>query len=228
MKKQKTKSPPPAAPTRSDGGRGYPVALLISRIFDPVWLIPVMLAIAVGWSVMNGLRWRFLVLLIAIDGFIPFLYFVHLLRTKEISDWDTTKRTERFRLYGFTVAVHAIGVLFALLLGKVVLAKILFSFLVLALTFLEVTFRWKISLHTGVSSAAVVFLMFVFGFGWIWLFFVVFLIGWARVAMKKHTRSQAIAGALLAGFLLLGMFRLLGIAPKDARAPSQVDLFFSP
>lgn len=204
------------------------LALIVSRIFDPVWLIPAMIAIAVGWSVMNGLRWRFLVLLILIDGLIPSLYFIHLLQTKEISDWDTTRRKERFRLYGFTVAVHAIGVLFALLLGKVVLAKILFSFWVLALTFLEVTFRWKISLHTGVSSAAVVFLMFVFGFEWGWLFLVVFLIGWARVAMKKHTRNQAVAGALLAGFLLLAMFTLLGVTPQDARTPSQVNLFFPP
>lgn len=203
-------------------------AVIISRVFDPVWLIPAMIAIAVGWSVMNGLRWRFLVLLILIDGLIPSLYFIHLLQTKEVSDWDTTRRKERFRLYGFTVAVHAIGVLFALLLGKVVLAKILFSFWVLALTFLEVTFRWKISLHTGVSSAAVVFLMFVFGFEWVWLFLVVFLIGWSRVSMKKHTKSQAIAGALLAGFLLLTMFKLLGVTPQDARTPSQVNLFFPP
>jgi hypothetical protein len=109
-----------------------------------------------------------------------------------------------------------------------VLAKILFSFWVLALTFLEVTFRWKISLHTGVSSAAVVFLMFVFGFEWGWLFLVVLLVGWARVAMKKHTRNQAITGALLAGFLLLAMFKLLGVTPQDARTPSQVNLFFPP
>lgn len=204
------------------------LAVVISRVFDPVWLIPAMIAIAVGWSVMNGLRWRFLVLLTAIDGFIPFLYFIHLLKTKEISDWDTTKRTERFRLYGFTIAVHAVGILLALLLGKVILAKILFSFWVLALAFFEITLRWKISVHTGVSSAAVTFLVFLFGIQWIWLFLFVVLIGWARVVMKKHTWQQAIAGAVVAAMLLFLCFRIFHVSPQEARTPSQIDYFFAP
>lgn len=204
------------------------VALIISRIFDPVWLIPAMIAVAVGWSVMNGLRWRFLVLLTAIDGFIPFLYFIHLLKTKEISDWDTTKRKERFRLYGFTIAVHAVGLLLALLFGKIILAKILFSFWILAFVFFEITLQWKISVHTGVSSAAVTFLTFLFGIHWVGLFVIVLLIGWARVVIKKHTWAQAIAGAIVAAMLLFFCFTILRISPQEARTPSQVDLFFAP
>lgn len=204
------------------------IAVLISRVFDPVWLIPSMIGLAVGWSVMNGLRWRFLVLLTAIDGFIPFLYFIHLLKTKEISDWDTTQRTERFRLYGFTIVVHAIGILLAFLLGKIVLAKILFSFWILALVFFEITLRWKISIHTGVSAAAVTFLIFLFGLQWAWLFLVVFLIGWARVVMKKHTWNQAAAGAVAATVILSVCFGVMQISLQDARASSQIDYFFKP
>src|SRR3989338_5874679 len=76
------------------------LAIFISRLFDPVWLIPGMLALAAGWSLINGLRWRFILILLLIDGLIPFLYFVHLLSTKEVSDWDTTKREQRIKLYG--------------------------------------------------------------------------------------------------------------------------------
>lgn len=185
--------------------------MIISRVFDPVWLIPGMLALATGWSLINGLRWRFIVILLLIDGLIPFLYFVHLLSTKEISDWDTTKREQRLKLYGFTLVAHSIGVTLAVLLGKLVLSKILLLFLILAVVFTLITLKWKISIHTGVSSAAVIFLSLLFGFDWLWLYLIVGLVAWARIVMKKHTFLQTAAGAVVAaGIIFLG-FRLLGI-----------------
>lgn len=187
------------------------VAFIISRVFDPAWLIPGMLAVAAGWSLLNGLRWRFIVILLLIDGLIPFLYFVHLLSTKEISDWDTTKREQRLKLYGFVLVAHSIGVILAFLLGKLVLSKILLLFLILALVFTLITLRWKISIHTGVSSAATIFLSLLFGWNWLWLYLIVGSVAWSRIVMKKHTLAQATAGAVAAaGIILLG-FRWLGI-----------------
>lgn len=201
------------------------IAIVISRVFDPVVLIPLMLGAAVIWSLINGLRWRFILLLLFIDGLIPFLYFVHLLSTKEISDWDTTLRQQRVRLYGFTVIVHAGGVLLALLLGKIILSKILLSFWFLAAIFFLVTLRWKISLHTGVAAAGATFLALLFGPQWLWLFVLVGLIGWARIKIKKHSPLQAAAGAILAGIILWGSFQLLHISSDQARAPSQPRTF---
>lgn len=201
------------------------IAKIVSRLFDPVWMIPAMLAGAVVWSLYNGLRWRFIVILFLIDGLIPFIYFVHLLRAKEISDWDTTKRTQRFRLYGFVILVHAIGVMFAWILGKIILAKILFAFWILALAFSLITLFWKISIHTGVSSAAVAFLMILAGSRMAGLFILVLLIGWARIVMKKHTLAQALAGMILAPALLFITFILLGIDQTKVIAPSQQGYF---
>lgn len=201
------------------------IAKIVSRLFDPVWMIPAMLAGAVVWSLYNGLRWRFIVILFLIDGLIPFIYFVHLLRAKEISDWDTTKRTQRFRLYGFVILVHAIGVMFAWILGKIILAKILFAFWILALAFSLITLFWKISIHTGVSSAAVAFLMILAGSRMAGLFILVLLIGWARIVIKKHTLAQALAGMILAPALLFITFILLGIDQTKVIAPSQQGYF---
>lgn len=198
------------------------IATIISRLFDPVWLIPGMLALAAGWSLFNGLRWRFIVILLLIDGLIPFLYFVHLLSTKEISDWDTTKREQRIKLYGFTLVVHGIGIIIAILFRKVILAEILFIFWMMALMFTLISFRWKISIHTGVSAATVVFLGLLFGARWWWLFMIVALVAWARVVMKKHSFWQAATGACLAaGILLLG-FKLFGINSEIAMDASRV------
>ena len=205
-----------------EGKQKTMVAIFISRLFDPVWLIPGMLALAAGWSLFNGLRWRFIVILLLIDGLIPFLYFVHLLSTKEISDWDTTKKEQRIKLYGFTLAAHSIGAIFALLLGKIVLSKILFLFLILAGIFTLITFRWKISIHTGVSAAGVMFLGLLFGFQWLRLFLIVAAVAWARVILKKHTFWQAIIGAGLAAGIISFGFYLLGINSESAINSSRI------
>lgn len=201
------------------------IAKVISRFFDPVWIIPAMLAGAAAWSLYNGLRWRFIVILFLFDGLIPFIYFVHLLKIGEISDWDTTKRTQRFRLYGFVILIHASGVVFTWILGKIILAKILFAFWMLALAFGLVTLFWKISIHTGVSSAAIAFLIILIGPRMAWLFILVLLIGWARVVTKKHSWSQALAGMILAPALLLIIFTLLGVDQTRVNAPSQQGYF---
>lgn len=201
------------------------LAVIVSRLFDPVWIIPALLAAAVVWSLYNGLRWRFVLLLLLIDGFIPFLYFLHELQTGEISDWDTTKRSQRIRLYGFAVAVHAVGVTLAVVLGKIVLSKILFSFWLLALIFCIITLRWKISLHTGVAAAAATFLWLSFGSGWAVLYLVVLLVGWARVKMGKHTAVQAAAGAVIATLVVWGTFSLFRLKRSEVLAPSQGGYF---
>lgn len=198
------------------------LALIVSRLFDPAWMIPGMLAVAAGWSLLNGLRWRFIVILLLIDGLMPFLYFVHLLSTKEISDWDTTKREQRIKLYGFTLVAHSIGAVLAFLLGKIVLAKILFLFLILATVFTLITFKWKISIHTGVSSAAVVFLSLLFGLNWMWLFLIVLAVAWARITMKKHTLAQAVLGAMVAAGIISFGFHILGINSDSAINSSRI------
>ncbi len=209
---------------RAGDSRLTKLAIIVSRLFDPAWMIPGMLAVAAGWSLLNGLRWRFIVILLLIDGLIPFLYFVHLLSTREISDWDTTKREQRIKLYAFTLVCHSTGVIMAWLLGKIILAKILLIFLSLAVVFTLITLVWKISIHTGVSSAAVIFLSFLFGWNWLWLYLIVALVAWARIIMKKHSFSQVIAGAgLAAGIIVLG-FNILGINSESVISSGKVCL----
>lgn len=201
------------------------LAIILSRLFDPVWLIPVMLAAAAGWSLLNGMRWRFILILLFIDGIIPGLYFIHLLGTKQISDWDTTQRRQRLKLYAFTVTAHLVGVGLAVLVGKPMLAKILLTFWLMAVTYSLITLVWKISLHTGVLSAAIAFGAYAFSARWWWGLILLAAVAWSRVRLKKHTWLQTIVGAALAPVILGLSFYLWGVGPRDARSPSQMGLF---
>ena len=172
---------------------------MVSRVFDPVIEIPVLIASVIFVALTNGLRFRFLVFLMITDALLPALYMLWGLATKRISDWDMTKREERAGLYFFTIFCHLIGVVFAYLLGKVLLAKILFIFWSLAVVFALITVVWKISIHAGVNAAALAFFNHYYGWNhyW-WLALVLVVVMCARVSIKKHTWAQVTAGAVLA------------------------------
>lgn len=173
--------------------------MVISRVFDPVLEIPLLLSAAVWYVVSNGLRWRFLALLLLVDAVLPGLYFLVGLRSKRISDWDMTKREERYNLYFFTIFCHLFGVVLAYFLGKESLFEILLVFWSLAVVFGIVTVFWKISIHGGVNGALVAFFNHFYGWDryW-WLVPILILVLWSRVVRNKHTWLQVLVGAGIA------------------------------
>lgn len=187
------------------------LAYAISRIFDPFFEIPVLLSLTVWFAYMNGLSVRFLTTLLFVDAVLPGIFFIHLLRKREVHDWDITKRQERVPIYGFTLASHLAGILMSVLVGHIHTASILLIFWILGITFFSITLYWKISLHAGVNAALATFLVLVGGKSFIWAYLILLPVGWSRIYLKKHTIQQFAVGALLSisemwlGFVALGL-----------------------
>lgn len=175
------------------------LAYIISRVFDPIIEIPLVLFVLTWYSLTNGLRFRFLIFLFIFDALLPALYMLWGLWTKRISDWDMTKRKERAGIYRFVVLTHAFGVVYAFFLGKIELAAVLLIFWTLAAVFALITNYWKISVHAGVNGVILAYFNHFFGWDkyW-WTFLVLLVVLWARVEIKKHSWSQVISGAMLA------------------------------
>lgn len=175
------------------------LAKVISRVFDPMVEIPLLMAATAYIALTNGARFRFLILLGIVNGLFPALFVLFGLKTGRISDIDMTKRSERVGPYVFTLICHFFSLIYALMIGKTFLAAILAVFWGLAVIFALVTIRWKISVHTGVNAALVAFANHFYGWNnyW-WLLIVLVLVLWSRVSMKKHTLAQAIVGAIVA------------------------------
>lgn len=175
------------------------VAYGVSRLFDPVVEIPVLLTAAVWWALTNGMRWRFLALLLVVDALLPAVFMVWSLKTGRISDWDVSKKEERRELYFFTVFAHLFGVVLAFLIGKYVLFEILLIWWSLAVIVAVITIFWKISVHAGVNAALVSFFNHFYGWDryW-WLVGILILVLWARVRSKRHNWAQVLVGAILA------------------------------
>lgn len=175
------------------------LAWAVSRVFDPVVEIPILLAGSVYYALSNGLRWRFLVMLLVVDALLPALYMVYGLMKGKIKDWDITKREERMGLYFFTIFAHLFGVVAAYAVGKTDLFEILLVFWTMAVVFAVVTLFWKISVHAGTNAAVVAFFNHYYGWDrfW-WLVLVLIVVLWSRVEIKKHTWAQVLVGATLA------------------------------
>lgn len=187
------------------------LAYFISRIFDPFFEIPLLLGLTVWFAHLNGLSLRFLTTLIFVDALLPGLFFIHLLRKGEVSDWDISKRKERIQIYGFTLMSHLAGVLLSMFVGHTHTAGILFVFWLLGIFFFLITLFWKISMHAGVNAALATFLTLSGGYKYVLTYLILFPVGWARVYLKKHSLAQFVAGAVLAaaglwiGFYCFGL-----------------------
>lgn len=174
-------------------------AWIVSRVFDPIVEIPMMLSVAVWWALTNGLRWRFLVFLLVTDALMPAFYLLYGLKKGFISDLDITKREERLGLYVFTTLIHLVGVVYAFSLSKTELGNILLVFWSLAVVFALITYYWKISVHAGVNGAALAFFNHFWGWeNYWWLVVVLLLVLWSRVEIKKHSWLQVTVGSGLA------------------------------
>ena len=173
------------------------LALIISRVFDPLIEIPLILSMVAGYAIMEGYRWRFFGLLIFLDVILPGLYFLYLLISKKISDWDISLREQRISLLIFTLITHFFGVLVAYLIDRNILAQILLSFWVLGLIITLTTLKWKISIHSAVNASLVILLILIYGTKVWWLFLLPLVVSWSRVVRRKHTLLQVAAGTLL-------------------------------
>jgi len=187
-------------------------AWVVSRVFDPIVVVPVILLSAVWFALTNGLRFRFLIFVLVVDLMLPASYFIAGLKLKWMKDWDATDRRDRVGLFFFTVVVHAITVVYAFALGKAEIGLILLVFWILAVIFAVITLFWKISVHGGVMATALAFFAHFWGWGKVWwLAVVLVLVLWARVENRKHNWLQVFAGAFLAlvwvevGLRLVGM-----------------------
>ena len=187
------------------------LAHLISRIFDPMVEIPILLGLAVWFAYLNGFAWKFLLVLMLIDAVIPFLFFLHLYRTREVHDWDISRRWERIPVYGFTLLAHLGGIGLAILTGRTEVAQILSVFWLLGILFFGLTFFWKVSVHTGMNAAMATFLVLMVGVQFSWVYGLLIPVGWARISLGHHTFTQFSVGALLASFSMWLGFRLFGL-----------------
>lgn len=151
------------------------VALFVSRIFEPALLISIVFLVTT-----RSVFWLFMVM-----G--PVLGYRLWLKKREHLDWDITDRKKRVMplllLCFFLVLINMLVRVFSPQLFSLSVL-----FLLWTIGFFLITLKYKISGHVAVAT--------LFAYFYPVSFFIVPVVSWSRVVLKKHTLGEVIAGFL--------------------------------
>ena len=191
---------------------GYIIAEIVSWTFFPPLVGTVFFIFLIFWyanDLNQGLRWMVTVSPFLI--FIPLLFFAISYKLKWISDIDLSHREERPTFLAVFVVSLAVAsaILYFLNVPEKFFVYAFSGFIMTAVASL-ITLYWKISFHTAVATSVVTAIVILGGEEFWPLYFLIPLIGWARVVLAKHTVKQVIGGALVAFFVTVLVFYLFG------------------
>jgi membrane-associated phospholipid phosphatase len=172
-------------------------ARFVTDAFEPKnWIL--LVTILIGWNAdrIAGVGWGLLGALFS--AVLPILFIKYGMKKGRWADRHVGVRQHRLVVMTFIIASVGAGI--ALLIGlsapKSVTALIVAMLVTLA-GLMAITVKWKISVHSAVSSGAVAMLVLAYG-PWMLLGYVlVALVGWSRIALRDHTPAQVVAGAAL-------------------------------
>ncbi len=141
---------------------------------------------------------------------IPIILFFVLRRRNKITDNDTTIKEQRIFPYFIGAILNLIGLIISFVIHLD--QNIIFLWLVYLVNtaiILFITKLWKISAHSlGIAIPFAVFSFYLhFNLALI-LFLILILVGWSRLHLKIHSRSQVILGAF-AGIITVFFFLTL-------------------
>ncbi|GAB4256629.1 MAG: hypothetical protein Kow00122_14710 [Thermoleophilia bacterium] len=182
------------------------IARLLSTVFQPVLtgvyvLVLMSLLDAATWR--GALGWGLLTSVLAAG--LPAADLARRVRARTVTDFELALRQERLR--PLVVALLASGltlVVVAVFDGPRSLVWALVAALVTGAVLTITTVWWKISFHAAAVAGGVLLLGWRLGAWSALLLPLVPAVGWSRVALGRHTVTQAAAGAL-AGMTLTAL-----------------------
>jgi len=116
-------------------------------------------------------------------------------------DIDLTRKESRTPFILIILFYWLLGLIlgWALTGPKLILALLLIG-IILNIIVLIINFYWKISNHSLVLTAVILFTSQLFNNNYLWLLLILPIVGWSRWVQKKHTWGQLIGGVGLAVF----------------------------
>jgi len=182
------------------------IARWISRIISPPIIASLSaILIAATINTPNAWFWAAFQLFFAILG--PVILILVMVRTGKLSDFDIYFRQQRHIPYLVIMACSGISTI-VMLIASAPLLQIGFALVGFLQTIglFVINIRWKISAHSASSASFTILMLYLNGANAIASLFMVPLIVWSRVLLKRHTFWQTIAGSALGFSTALSLF----------------------
>lgn len=134
---------------------------------------------------------------------IPLGYVGFLLVRHKVSDFDITRREERFKPMLATMCSFTTAIALAWFFGTTRMFHLSMILYAVFLANFIITFFWKISLHMTLNVIGVILLNVIFHWTVPYLFLVIPLIFWSRLYLERHTVAQLLAGLFVSGGIMM-------------------------
>jgi len=186
------------------------LAYIISRIFEPIILIILLIIISVFRSpvdlsakIQSIYAFIFLVT-------IPFVFLVYFAIHKHwISGIDLQDRKERPKAMIVMSLFSIISFFIFSYYGISELVYLFDIFIYWYIGFFLITLFWKISGHSSIVTIFTLMIIYWYGYSWWPVFFIIPLVSWARVVRHNHTVMQVVGGFVYTATVFLSLQYLL-------------------
>jgi len=178
------------------------LAKVISIIFEPFVLFPVIAILVALRSGMAGLPFYYF-LCVFMFGILlpPTILRYWAVKTKRITNWDISDRKQRIKAFIFLAILLCIDYVLILFFGNLDILRLMQLYILTFGIFYCITLFWKISGH-------LTFTVINLGIISTWypqirslLFIIPPLLAWSRVKLKRHTIAQTVGGILFGGMM---------------------------
>ncbi|MFA6023940.1 MAG: hypothetical protein WC777_01860 [Candidatus Gracilibacteria bacterium] len=160
----------------------------ISFIAHPVFVFPLLTVVYFKWDQLSS----FLAVL-GLSFVMPFLYFLYLYKTKRISDFDVSKRIQRYPLYYATLIGLMLSIIYLYLFST---KEIFYDFsrlLAIATLLILFNFKIKVSIHVALITILCFALVQDFNLSPL-IFLTIPLVVYSRLLLKRHKPLELILG----------------------------------
>jgi membrane-associated phospholipid phosphatase len=195
---------------RSAGDARQATARLVTEVMSPVVLI-VFVTFIVSVHSAGGVRGLALGLVaIFFAGALPYGFVLIGVRRGRLTDHHISVREQRPQMMAIALGCVVVALLVLVWLDAPRALFALMAAMVAGLAIaLAITWFWKISIHAAAAAGTVASLAILVSPWWLLLTPLVVLTGWARVAIRKHTTTQVLVGAIVGATVTAGVLWLV-------------------
>lgn len=178
------------------------IALFISYLFEPMVVIYALALIGGKYAGLQGILWVYYVLYLSFLGSVVAVFRL-CITSKDHTNWDISDRKKRIRplfILTFTLATQylIVGVF-----QNSFLSSLFFWFTIWSIGFFLMTLRVKISGHLSILTYASLLFISWYGIKFYPLLFLIPLLSWSRIALKRHTMKEVLFGIVFSACIVL-------------------------
>ena len=185
--------------TNSDTEIDNGLADFISKFVSPPTIVAVATVSLSLWSPigLGSLHPSLSILLcFSLFAFFPFLPVLYFYRKKVVDLYVSQKET-RTPFFLIALAAYSLAAIIFFATDTKIMFPLALGHTFVTLILLVINKFWKVSVHSAGVTGPIFALIFVFGVIVLPLSFIILVVSWSRIKLKKHTFRQTLVGTLI-------------------------------